>query len=139
MITASQLVERLRDIKELREVEGAAAFVAAYDMIRVFPAAYVVLAEETVPRDPLYVNAPDAHTDTTFAVFIAARNLSDPRGGETMETLEPLIRAVRKLLRGWQPEGACRPLRYVRARHEKFEDQIVWWRMEFTTRYKIED
>lgn len=100
------VIERLRGLQiegkpAFRQVRGAADY-AGIQRIGDFapPEAFVVLAREIGDPMPGHARQPAV---AAFGVVIAARNYQYQRGKPALDSIRPLIGAVRQSLIGWIP------------------------------------
>lgn len=99
------------------------------------PAAFVLPLEDTAqPNDRLGVH----HQLVTqrFAVVLVLSNLRDATGAAAAAELAVRRRALRDALAGWMPDAATgEPVNFTGGRLLQFEDQLLWWRDEWSLVY----
>lgn len=127
------IVDRLTDqVPALKAVERVGDLLAAQGNVRTSPAAFVYNTTETAGDNP-YAQITRQEVTENFAVVIAAKNVSDQRGGAAADDLDLLIDAVKAALIGWHhPEMESETL-YVRGRAIPglAKTQTAWWLAEF--------
>lgn len=135
----AEVIDRLRErcLPPLRLVDGAAEWAAlqAAPPAARQPAAYV-MPLGGVPGANGLVTGSRQRMAETVAVAIVTSNLRDAQGAAAVQDLEPIYRAVRDALVGFEPEPGYEPMLLGPARLLDVSDGVVVWQETFTTAYQ---
>lgn len=132
----AEILDRLRDraMPPLAMVEAAASEAAARDRPpEATPAAFVLWTDDIPNPSRLVGKAVRQTVETTWAVMIAVRNVSDGRGGASTADFDDVRMAIRDALLGWQPGSAMAPFQYAAGGFAGTDDEHVWFQLSYTT------
>lgn len=137
------VIERLRDqVKVLKHVGGAAEL-GTITQLRDFrtPAAYVLLAQETLSPKPAghAGGATRQMANVHFAITVAVRNYRDNKGITAADDLRPVLGDVRKALIGWTPPGlaGARDCQLVQGQVVDYDASVLIWTDLYQTQHAI--
>lgn len=119
-------------------VEGAAELAAlGSGPPLALPACYVFPAGEASAGNERATGVLQ-RTEIEISLLLVTGSVADPRGAAAAGDLEPLKRAVRTALIGWQPPSADDVLIHVGGQIVRFGDNAVWWEMTLATAFYLE-
>ncbi|WP_171892408.1 hypothetical protein [Pseudomonas aeruginosa] len=137
------VIDRLREqVKALQHIGGAAEL-GAITQLRDFrtPAAYVLLAQETLSAKPAghAGGAARQMASVHFIVTLAVRNYRDNKGVSAADDLRPVLGQVRQALIGWTPPGlaGARDCQLVQGQVVDYDASILIWTDLYQTQHAI--
>ena len=101
------------------------------------PAAFVAISDERA-RPNRYINDGGGHVqevDCDLTILFVESSARFAR--DTKDVVDAAKRALIRQFIGWQPDGAGKPLDYVRFRIVQIGGGFVWAEVVFTTRYVV--
>lgn len=106
-----QLVEKLREIPTIRQVEGAAQMRNLEDMRRgtvVLPAAFVIHSGQRRVGENLHQNDAASGIKTelirdNYAITVICGNYVDSYGNDSSDVMDTLLEEILNKLQGWLP------------------------------------
>lgn len=103
--------------------------------ITALPAAFVVPSSETASENSL-ITAVQQLITVEFAVLITARNVKTSTGADAYNAIQPLRKAIKQAIIGWQPAEEYEPVVYKSGALLKLdEDAVMWWVDTFETSF----
>ncbi|MFF6659082.1 Gp37 family protein [Pseudomonas aeruginosa] len=137
------VIDRLRDqAKVLRHIGGAAEL-GTITQLRDFrtPAAYVLLAQETLsPKPAGHAGGATRQMVTVhFIVTLAVRSYRDNKGVSAADDLRPVLDQVRQALIGWTPPGlsGARDCQLVQGQVVDYDASVLIWTDLYQTQHAI--
>lgn len=124
----AEIIERLRDVAELKLVAGLAEWSALDAPPLLMPACYVTpYTTDTTPNGLAAGGFRQSLTETA-QIFTIVRNLRDARGAAAALDLVALRDLVRVRLVGWKPGTDWEQLELGAGRLFEMEDGVAVWR-----------
>lgn len=136
---ASQVIERLASLPELRLVEGAAGLRAALESPpRAVPAAYVLVEETGQPKGD-YTDRYAQPMTATVQVVLWTRHAGAATGSKAAAAMEDIERVVRTALRDWTPGYPFEPLWVSNSGADQFFGGQLTRQVIFRTQYRDQE
>lgn len=133
MTIRAEIVEQLKaEAPSLREVAGAANWVAVEKTRRVHGGCYVFRSQTRAERNALD-HLVRQRVEEQITLVVTVRNVADARGGEASDEAETLCAEIRAALLGWTPASAAAPLEYAGGALLSFADGFLHWAETYRT------
>lgn len=134
------VIERLQQLQPmLRKVEGAAELA---DVVArgggVTPAAFVLLASERAAPKLGASGRVLQNVEATFAVAIQTQNFRVGDLARNLESLEPILAAVRDALVGWRPDTLHTGCELGDSRLVRYDAGLITWTQLFRCSYRAQ-
>jgi len=99
------------------------------------PAAFVAISDERARSKNDYIGGHTQEVDCDLTILFVESSARFAR--DTKDVVDTAKRALIRQFIGWQPDGAGKPLDYVRFRVVQIGGGFVWAEVVFTTRYVV--
>lgn len=132
----SEIVTRLKGLRELRSVEGIIGMAALKGVPPATPCAFVFPQSEDA-RPNATLNGTDQTVGQTICVLLILRAAGDLRGAKAADVIADWRNDINGLLAGWQPPGAETPIEYASGALVDIVDDSVWWLFRYRNTFRI--
>lgn len=135
-VDLSTVVERVEALQYFATVADIIAATEALDadVPASAPAAFVAISDERA-RPNRYDGGHTQEVDCDLTILFVESSARFAR--DTKDVVDTTKRALIRQFIGWQPDGAGKPLDYVRYRVVQTGGGFVWAEVVFTTRYLV--
>jgi hypothetical protein len=132
--TVRNLIEdRIRDqVPGLREVKGAASYLALEEGVLLDDSAYVVKLIRKPSENQTCGGFASQNVQETYAVFVSAKNVRTVTGADAADQAETRCAQIQAALLGWQPIAGADILTYAGGQLVDERAKIFIWRELYT-------